>query len=789
MKVALVLARTTLRRRMTSWILIALVVAIAGAVTLGCLAAARRTASAHERYLRATNTSDVSFFGEAPCGKRPCEVGDFAVIDGVQTVLRRVLLLGVLERADGSIDTTDEGTELFGLADGAGWEVDRPLVGAGRLPGTDSTDEAFLDPAFASAHNLDVGDEFVLRSLTLDDIPALFAEAEGGPKAGRSVRLRVTGVGISDSGLTGPGRIIVPEPAARQFEPISTTFGITLERGAAGVDAFAREVEQRFGFVAEGTVATSHAQAQRTVRPYVVALAAYAAIAAVIGLVLIAQSAARNTRADADESALLLAIGVTRWQQRARIAAGIVTAATIGAVVAVAAALVASPWSPVGPVGPFEPDPGIDADLTVLVLGGLAWMVLSSAVGLGGIALADRVRRHRVASETRLVRRLPITTATAVRFTRPQPSGANRGSARPAIAGVATAALILTGSVTFAAGLHRLVDTPHLYGWTFDASIFLGYQSSDEDRARAAAAVVPELTADPAVVGVTELGGSDVTVGDVTVPATGSAGAGGAFTLTSGHPPSAPDEVVLGADTASKIDAHVGSRLSFSGPDGSHSADYTVVGHAIFPGTVPEGAWMTLEGMREVAPDAPVAQIGIRFAPNASDADRVAVGERAVGTLQEFLPDASIDLPTPPDDTDGLVGIDQLPLMLGIALGVATMVTLTHTLLMALNARRRDLATLRACGYTVRQVWATVLAHATLVTAAGLVIGVPLGLVAGRWLWSSWADSIGVVDTAVTPLLLLTTITLAAILAAALIAIGPARHASRIRVADALRTE
>jgi len=280
-----------------------------------------------------------------------------------------------------------------------------------------------------------------------------------------------------------------------------------------------------------------------------------------------------------------------------------------------------------------------------------------------------------------------------------------------------------------------------------------------------------------------------VTVGDVTVPATGSAGAGGAFTLTSGHPPSAPDEVVLGADTASKIDAHVGSRLSFSGPDGSHSADYTVVGHAIFPGTVPEGAWMTLEGMREVAPDAPVAQIGIRFAPNASDADRVAVGERAVGTLQEFLPDASIDLPTPPDDTDGLVGIDQLPLMLGIALGVATMVTLTHTLLMALNARRRDLATLRACGYTVRQVWATVLAHATLVTAAGLVIGVPLGLVAGRWLWSSWADSIGVVDTAVTPLLLLTTITLAAILAAALIAIGPARHASRIRVADALRTE
>jgi len=39
-------------------------------------------------------------------------------------------------------------------------------------------------------------------------------------------------------------------------------------------------------------------------------------------------------------------------------------------------------------------------------------------------------------------------------------------------------------------------------------------------------------------------------------------------------------------------------------------------------------------------------------------------------------------------------------------------VTLTHTLLMALLARRRDLATLRACGYTLRQVWATVVKSA-----------------------------------------------------------------------------
>src|SRR5688572_9292871 len=100
-RVALALARTTLRRRLTSWILIALVVAIAGAVTLGCLAAARRTASAHARYLQATNTSDVGFASDPQCGDRPCAVDDFADIDGVLAVSRRVRLLAALEGPNG----------------------------------------------------------------------------------------------------------------------------------------------------------------------------------------------------------------------------------------------------------------------------------------------------------------------------------------------------------------------------------------------------------------------------------------------------------------------------------------------------------------------------------------------------------------------------------------------------------------------------------------------------------------------------------------------------------------
>lgn len=793
MRVALLLARSAVRRRMTSWVLVALVVAIAGAVTLGCLAAARRTASSHARYQGATNTSDVRFSSDPQCGERPCSVDVFTDIEGVAAVSRLVRLIPALEAPDGSLDPDGDKSAYFGLSLGQGWEHDRPLLNAGRLPNVDAADEAFVTTTFASAHHLGVGDEFAMRSFTEDELPGIFAEAEGGPKTGRTVRLRVTAVGLVGGDLSASGVVVLPPLAAQQLTPIGASFGIELERGAAGVDEFAKTVDERFGLVVDTTATSTHEKAQRMMRPYVVALAAYAAVAAILGIVLVGQAAARNARASADESALLLAIGVTRWQRRGRIAAGVGAAAVLGTLLGGLAALAASSWSPVGPVGPFEPNSGVSADLTILVLGGLAWIVLTSAAGIGGIVLADRVRRHRVAGDTRVARRLPVTTATALRFTRPQSTGSNSGSARPAIAGVATGVLVLTCVVTFAAGLDRLVDTPRLYGWTFDTTVFLGYGSLEEDnRAAAAAALAPQLRDEPAVEGVTEMAGTDLDIGELTVSATGTAGAGGAFTLTSGQPPAAPNEIVFGSHTASNLRAggDIGSTVKVGvGADSSSSADYTVVGRAVFPGTSGDGAWMTLEGLHALVPDTPVSQLGVRFVPGTSIDDATAVLQRGANTLQPLTPEASVDVPIPPSDTEGLVGIDQLPLLLGIALGVATMVTLTHTLLLALRARRRDLATLRACGYTARQVWATVLSQATIVTVAGLVIGLPLGLVAGRRLWSTWADSIGVVDTAVSPLRLLALITLTALVGALVIAVGPARHASRVRVADALRAE
>jgi ABC-type lipoprotein release transport system permease subunit len=70
-----------------------------------------------------------------------------------------------------------------------------------------------------------------------------------------------------------------------------------------------------------------------------------------------------------------------------------------------------------------------------------------------------------------------------------------------------------------------------------------------------------------------------------------------------------------------------------------------------------------------------------------------------------------------------------------------------------------------------------------------LVIGLPLGIVAGRWGWNVFADHLGVVPAAVVPAILLVVIAPATLIVANLLAVVPGRIASRLRPATVLRSE
>ncbi len=128
---------------------------------------------------------------------------------------------------------------------------------------------------------------------------------------------------------------------------------------------------------------------------------------------------------------------------------------------------------------------------------------------------------------------------------------------------------------------------------------------------------------------------------------------------------------------------------------------------------------------------------------------------------------------------------------LGITAGVAAIAaaTLAHTLATAIRRRRRNLAILKTLGFDRRQVFATVAWQATTFAAIGVVVGLPLGVAIGRWIWHLFAEQIGVIPEPVTPLPLILLVAPAAVLLANLVAVLPARSGARTRPAIVLRAE
>ena len=138
---------------------------------------------------------------------------------------------------------------------------------------------------------------------------------------------------------------------------------------------------------------------------------------------------------------------------------------------------------------------------------------------------------------------------------------------------------------------------------------------------------------------------------------------------------------------------------------------------------------------------------------------------------------------------DALGGAQRVPLALSGLLALAAIGTLVHTLVTSIRRRRRDLAVLKTLGFVRRQISATVAWQATTLASIALLIGLPLGVVIGRWGWTLFANQIGVLPVPVVdlpPLLIAIPVTL---LLANLIALIPGRLAAATRPAAVFRAE
>ncbi len=148
-----------------------------------------------------------------------------------------------------------------------------------------------------------------------------------------------------------------------------------------------------------------------------------------------------------------------------------------------------------------------------------------------------------------------------------------------------------------------------------------------------------------------------------------------------------------------------------------------------------------------------------------------------------------VDPITLPQDVLLLRNVRTLPKDLAIFLVLLGVAALAHALVTAVRRRRHDIAVLRTLGFTPRQAALCIAAQASTIGVISLVIGVPLGLVAGQLAWRWVAD--------VTPLLYVAPVTVfaivllipATVIGVNLLAAWPANRASRIRPADVLRTD
>jgi predicted lysophospholipase L1 biosynthesis ABC-type transport system permease subunit len=124
---------------------------------------------------------------------------------------------------------------------------------------------------------------------------------------------------------------------------------------------------------------------------------------------------------------------------------------------------------------------------------------------------------------------------------------------------------------------------------------------------------------------------------------------------------------------------------------------------------------------------------------------------------------------------------------LGAALSAGSVAALALALLASVRRRRRDFALLKTIGFTGRQLGATVAWQASILALAGTIVGLPLGIVAGRSAWSLFARSIHVVPRPSVPLGTLALVAIDAV--ANLVATAPGRQAARTPASTLLRGE
>jgi hypothetical protein len=804
MGVVWLLARGEARRRGGSLLSLAVLVALVSGVVLTALVGAHRTSTTVDRFHEWAGASDLNFQADTS-EEAAAMLAVAGNLPEVELAATRYVVNAFIP--DGAISDIAVMTDPDGVY---GTTLDRPRLLTGRLPAIDAPDEVVLNELAARLTGLDVGDRLPIRTWSPADLEALFSGPDFPGFNGPRVSLEVVGIGRVPEELPGEVKRTSPYAiASPSFLAAHPDVGawppaivVRLRGGADDIEAVAAgmaDFSDAGAVDPTSAIGTTAAEvyldtSQQTVDRLAAALLVFAGSSAIAGAIAIGQAMNRQLSQAMASVGTLRSLGLTRAATGRALAAPLVAAGVLGVVVGGAVAVAASPLLPTGLARRAEIEPGVWVDPGVLGAGVATLAVLVAIAGLvvarhavlrasrSGLRAAGAAPRVPAATWAALRAGVSPPVLTGVRMANERGPAGAAVPVRSAVFGVALgiAGVVAAGVVT--SSLHQLTADPANWGWNW--STLPDYFGDDDIRALEA-----RFIEDPRVDAVGSSSAGSMLLDDQVVTSWTLEALSGSMTLTrrSGRLPSGPREVALGEETLDDLGLSIGDTVASQTAAGAPT-ELVIVGTVVLPPTeeptIDVGAALTPDAFEELQLGEPLESLVVRYPSDVDPAELEAALAEDYGL--EFGP---FTQPQEPGGVRSLAEGRDVVAALAAFFSALAGLGLLHALLVSTRRRRGDLAVLRSLGLKRAQVRGAILVEALVLALGGLVVGIPAGLIVGRFVWRALVADLGALADPATPWSVLAVILPAVAAAAAVASWWPGRSAVRAGPAAQLRTE
>jgi hypothetical protein len=824
----------TLHDRWGSYVTIIVLVALLGGLAMAAIAGARRTQSSFPTLLSQTDSSNVELltgvYNPAIGQKTGYNAGLIRQISHLPFVkhVGNVVDLNLLPLSPkGQPLLAADGLSMTGSVRGELFVQDRVIVTNGRLANPRRVNEFVMDSADARALGFHLGQVVTFYAYSNEKTGLI--ESYGPQKFFTKVKpdyrfnVKLVGLGVVQASNLMQDQVDVAGGGIVLFTPaltdrllrccVNTSLtALQLQGGSRHGAAVAKELANIIPKslpLALTLGSNVEAKAEQTIKPESLALGAFGLIAGLAVLIIAGQVIFRRLRFNAIDGAVLRALGAGPGTTIIDGTLGIFGAVFAGSILAVLVAAGLSPLALLGPIRRYIPH-GVNFDWTVLGIGvALIVVCLSAVTVVAALRMApqrtstfEKITSARGSHAARIAAsaNLPVPAVTGIRFALEPGTGRNRVPVRSAILGALFAVIIVVSTITFGASLHALVSKPSLYGWNWTYEMNGGGGLGDIPGAPAAKLLNHNkyVAAWSGVYfGSLKIDGQDVPVMGATPKAKVSP------PILTGHAFDRSNQVVLGTATLTQLHKKVGDTVTVHSTGAAASVTLRIVGTATMP-TIGVGGSSHLEmgsGALLAYQLIPLSQrnlFDVKSGPNAI-LIRVKAGVNHTAALISFR---RILARLGGNSNGGVMqGVQRpaqiinygtlgsTPDVLGGALAVGAVVALGLTLVASVRRRRRDLALLKTLGFTRRQLASAIAWQSTIAVSLGTVVGVPLGIIVGRFLWGLFAREINAVPSPTVPAVSVLFIVIGGLVLANVVAAIPGRIAARTPTSLMLRAE